>query len=90
MDSVRRANLGSQMNGGLRSPKGKRERHKSRSVLRSAVPLNSISNPGPPFRHSADMDTPVQEQHEDIGVIAEFRCCVLLAVSRVYPKGWYA
>ena len=45
MDSVRRANLGSQMNGGLRSPKGKRERHTSRSVLRFAVPLDSISNP---------------------------------------------
>ena len=45
MDSVRRANLGSQMNGGLRSPKGKREMHTSRSVLRSAVPLDSISNP---------------------------------------------
>lgn len=45
MDSVRRANLGSQMNGGLRSLKGKRERHTSRSALRSAVPLDSISNP---------------------------------------------
>ncbi len=89
MDSVRRANLGSQMNGGLRSPKGKRERHKSHSVLRSAAPLNSISNPGP-VRHSVEFDSPMQEQHEDIGVIAEFRCCVLLAVSRVYPKVWNA
>ena len=43
MDSVRRANLGSQMNGALRSLKGKRERHTSRSALRSAVPLDSIS-----------------------------------------------
>jgi len=32
------------------------------------------------------MDTPVEEQHKDAGVVAEFRCRILFAVSRVDPN----